>query len=765
MTATADIADGTASDSVPLVLPGGDVAGNPVLVAATVRLDAKDPTIGSVLAGAVVDQGATLPDESFTCADAHSGVATCRLAGGALDTATTGAHTFTVEATDAAGNVSTATFTYTVRSGVLLDAPTVSVAAPTPDGAAGWFVTSPVVVTATATAAAGNPQVDSIGAHVVTPTATTDDTVVNTDGADPFVVARSVGEEGSTTLTFVATGSGLVSDAATRTVRIDTVRPVAGCSAPVLPASADGWYTDAPVVTCAVTDATSGPVSAAPTFTTTVPSGTADPSVSIPWTVADVAGNTTSGSVTVKVDRASPIVMVGAPFDTVTGAYVVGQPADVTCSDGSGSGIATCSATSLDVSSPGNRSLTVTATDRAGNTTTRVVSYSVRAAIAPVVSTSATPATADGANGWYHMAVTVTAEVESGDFALSGPPVLSIGGTSLGSSSTVVSAQGSTTITATAVDVVGNTSTETTTVHRDSVAPSITGVSPTPGSTFSLGQAVTLSYAASDATSGVASCTPSSGSTLPTATAGAASVTITCTDVAGNTATSTVGYTVVAAPTSGWSSTAGTTFTVGDDTNLRFARASGAQLYRNFVWRTAPIPATTATTASGTVRFTTTGTSSARGAGVAVGAKVSSSGAMIGGYTAQFDPGYSCLTSSGGGLLGAFVVQRWDATGRPLAGSPLACIPAPTDLYRSAIFAAIDHNAKFWSLPLSYSVSTSRASSTTTRVRFTVSWTVSGRTTTVGRTIDVATSTLGTRWGLRSWGDVAGTFGATSFRS
>ncbi|HVC20446.1 MAG TPA: HYR domain-containing protein, partial [Vicinamibacterales bacterium] len=54
---------------------------------------------------------------AYTCADTGSGVATCAgpvPSGSPLDTSTPGAHTFTVTATDVAGNASTASVTYTV---------------------------------------------------------------------------------------------------------------------------------------------------------------------------------------------------------------------------------------------------------------------------------------------------------------------------------------------------------------------------------------------------------------------------------------------------------------------------------------------------------------------------------------------------------------------------------------------------------------------------------------------------------------------------
>jgi hypothetical protein len=90
-----------------------DVAGNTTSGDVTVRVDTTAPTITifSPADGAVVPQG--MPTTaSYTCGDATSGVASCTGSipnGGAIDTSTPGTKTFTVTATDLAGNTTTAT--------------------------------------------------------------------------------------------------------------------------------------------------------------------------------------------------------------------------------------------------------------------------------------------------------------------------------------------------------------------------------------------------------------------------------------------------------------------------------------------------------------------------------------------------------------------------------------------------------------------------------------------------------------------------------
>lgn len=147
---------------------------------------------------------------------------------------------------------------------------------------------------------------------------------------------------------------------------------------------------------------------------------------------------------------------------------------------------------------------------------------------APYVSLS--PSGTLGSNGWYRSNVTVTG---SGSDPVSGLASLSL---SCGTNPCTVTAEGTTTITATAADVAGNTTSTTLTVRKDTVQPNLTfNPSGTAGSGGWYRSAVTLSASASDATSGVASLSMSCGSNPCILTAqGATNVTATATDVAGN---------------------------------------------------------------------------------------------------------------------------------------------------------------------------------------------------------------------------------------
>ena len=104
---------------------------------------------------------------------------------------------------------------------------------------------------------------------------------------------------------------------------------------------------------------------------------------------------------------------------------------------------------------------------------------------------------------------------------------------------------GNTTVHCTAVDNSGNqTATSFTVAVRDTTAPTITIGDP--GGSYALNAVVKVSFSCSDSASGVASCTGTlaSGAPINTSTAGTFSFSVMAVDVAGNSTTKTVSYTV-----------------------------------------------------------------------------------------------------------------------------------------------------------------------------------------------------------------------------
>jgi hypothetical protein len=305
---------------------------------------------------------------AFACSDGGSGVATCAGSqpnGTALDTATPGGHTFTVDATDAAGNRTQRVASYTV-----IVPPAVTGSA-SPSG--GWQRT-PVTVSLSASADKALA-VQSI-TYSTTGTQVTPATIVAGSTAQVVVSA-----DGATTLSFWATDTaGFASGVQSITVQVDRTAPAVSCATP-----SAAWSSSDVTIACTVSDALSGlanPAQAQVSLTTAVPAGTETATAATgSVTVCDVAGNcATAGPITgLKVDRLGPSITITAP----TGTYTTGQAvtAAYACTDG-GSGVATCSGlpssgSAIDTSVAGTKSFTVDATDAAGNHTQRVASYTV----------------------------------------------------------------------------------------------------------------------------------------------------------------------------------------------------------------------------------------------------------------------------------------------------------------------------------------------------------------------------------------------------
>ena len=165
------------------------------------------------------------------------------------------------------------------------------------------------------------------------------------------------------------------------TVKIDRTPPAVTCAA------ADGvWHATDASLACSASDPTSGLASAADasfSLSTNVPVSTETASASTgSRTVADQAGNaSTVGPITGnRVDKKAPSISIGQP---TAATYQLNQvvSASYSCGD-AGSGLATCagpvsSGATIDTSSPGTQTFTVTAIDAVGNTSTQSVTYTV----------------------------------------------------------------------------------------------------------------------------------------------------------------------------------------------------------------------------------------------------------------------------------------------------------------------------------------------------------------------------------------------------
>jgi hypothetical protein len=295
-------------------------------------------------------------------------------------------------------------------------------------------------------------------------------------------------------------------------------------------------------------------------YTWTGPFGTATgvkPTVIIPvgthtiiLTVDDGAGKTATDTVVIEVrDVVAPILS-----STIGGAagnnnwYVSAATVSLTstdaCSgvkeiryaiDGIDQPVVNGDNAAFTIAADGTHSITYLAVDNAGNAATASITLNIDQT-APTLTGA--PLTQPNANGWYNGDVTVHFTALD---ALSG--IASV------TPDTLITAEGSgLPVAGTAVDTAGNSSSYAVAgINIDRTAPVITITGVADGATYNLGLAQPA-YTATDALSGVVA----SSASLTGGDAqgfGTFTYTVTATDYAGNTATASVVYSVVATPT------------------------------------------------------------------------------------------------------------------------------------------------------------------------------------------------------------------------
>lgn len=194
------------------------------------------------------------------------------------------------------------------------------------------------------------------------------------------------------------------------TFGVDTVAPTSSCSSP----STSTWYKTNQTVSCTVTDQNYvatvsgsgflplvGPIQGSKTeavsvSTNVAPGGVNSAASTAPLQACDLAGNCVSVSAGPFMIDLQPPTVSGPTFSSA-GPYYTNSPAVTvaySCSDGTGSGVASCGGTqtlsggspvtiasggALNFSVAGSYTLTVTATDNAGNTTTASTPFTVTA--------------------------------------------------------------------------------------------------------------------------------------------------------------------------------------------------------------------------------------------------------------------------------------------------------------------------------------------------------------------------------------------------
>ncbi|HLI50807.1 MAG TPA: choice-of-anchor Q domain-containing protein [Thermomicrobiaceae bacterium] len=351
--------------------------------AASFKVDTILPavTITSPANNASYFAGQPAGDVSYSCSDAISNIASTDGCVGTvpngtpIDTNTVGPHTLSVTATDQAGNTNTQSVSYSVGP---LAPPTLQINGAAPITTSGfWYnaTNSPSGITLTVgdsnSAVTGYSCNDNNSSLSLT-----------AGGTSPLTATASLGD-GIQTLSCTASVGTVTSDPAIITIQVDRTLPVVSCAVP----NPTIWYGSNQTVSCTAGDTTSGlanPNLSSFSLVTNVSQGSASGSAQTPsQQICDVAGNcVTAGPYSFKIDRQPPVITLTSP---VGGAiYSLDQDVDAAyfCSDGSGSGVATCVGTVptgslIDASSLGTHNFTVNASDNVGNLATTTISYTV----------------------------------------------------------------------------------------------------------------------------------------------------------------------------------------------------------------------------------------------------------------------------------------------------------------------------------------------------------------------------------------------------
>lgn len=549
-------------------------------------------TITTPPEGAVYHQFDTVTS-SFTCTDADSGIDTgpfgCSFAlpfggggvvfvgsGAPIDTSTPGARTFTVNATDVAGNPASETRNYTVLPDET--PPTVTFTTP----ADGTTINQGDAVNLDFSCADDGPFASGLApdspfdpfnphpgcsAFVNTPFgfgSVLSGSALNTANLGTYTATVSSRDRAGNLTTVTHTFTIVIGPP-----KIFITSPADGdrfTKDQVVLASyvcPEGIFGQAPVC--------SGPVAkGAAIDTSTV--GTHDFTVNATGSTGLTASKTAHYTVVGPgEDATDPTVSLTVPAANAALQQDSVVNASYSCADeAGGSGIDQCAGATTNVTVPGSPTLPlangspidtsvtgyfrldITAIDRAGNSTTSTTLYQVAPPGADTTKPTVTILSpSEGAS--YQQNQVVNADFACADQA-GGSGVATCSGDAPNGDPINTSTVGPHTFTVTAIDQAGNVTTlvrnYTVAAPPDTTKPTVTLGTPAEGASYTKNQVVNASYTCADDVggSGIATCvgTVASGSAIDTATVGAKTFTVTATDHAGNTASVTHSYTVVA---------------------------------------------------------------------------------------------------------------------------------------------------------------------------------------------------------------------------
>jgi hypothetical protein len=477
-----------------------DGAGNTATTSLTVNLDKTAPTIAANLPPSSGGWYRDAVAVSFACSDATSGIATCTPP---TTVSANGPTTVTGTATDRAGNKASTSAIVSIDT----LPPTISAVVTPAANAAGWR-TGDVTVSFSCA---------DLGSGVAVCPAPI---VVTTDGANQKFSGTAIDQAGNI---------------AVATVSVDVDKGAPTIAAQVSPPpNASGWNNGDVTVSFSCADSGSG-VASCPSSVVLGAEGTGQ---IVSRTATDAAGNSASTSVTLNIDKTMPTIVAStSPAPNSAGWNTGSVTVTFTCAD-AGSGIATCPQPITVSTDVRNQPVTGTAVDKAGNTASATTSVSVDTTGEVITASIAPP---PNAAGWNNTSVTITfqcADAGSGTGGCPDPVVVSSDGADQR-------------VSRTAFDVAGNSSTATVTLNVDQTPPTVQITGPADGATSSTAT-TTLTGTVADSVSGVARAT-CNGAAAPvvngivtcpvTINEGANTLTISATDVAGNTASRSVGVT------------------------------------------------------------------------------------------------------------------------------------------------------------------------------------------------------------------------------
>ncbi|KAB1065647.1 T9SS type A sorting domain-containing protein [Salibacter halophilus] len=516
-----DVTSFTCADtgSNTVTLTATDVSGNMSLATATVTVeDTTSPVVQTQNITVYLDNSGSA---SIATTDIDNGSSdNCSIDNLSLDVtnftcADTGANTVTLTATDVSGNMSSATATVTVED-----------------------TTSPVVATQNVTVYLDNSGSASISTTDID-NGSNDNCSIDNLSLD--VMNFTCADTGANTVTLTATDVSGNMSSATATVTVeDTTSPV------VAKQNVTVYLDNAGSASIATTDVDNGSndncsidnLSLDVTNFTCADTG----SNTVSLTATDVSGNMSSATATVTVeDTTSPVVAtqnVTVYLDNSGSASISTTDIDNGSNDNCSIDNLSLDVTSFTCADTGANSVTLTATDVSGNTSSATATVTVEDTTSPVVATQNVTVYLDNAG---------SASISTTDIDNGSSDNCSIDNLSLDVTNFTCADTGSNTVTLTATDVSGNMSSATATVTvEDTTSP----VVQTQNITVYLDNAGTASIATTDIDNGSSdNCSIDTMSlditTFSCADTGSQNVVLTVVDEKGNTSSNTATVTVL----------------------------------------------------------------------------------------------------------------------------------------------------------------------------------------------------------------------------